>query len=138
MSSSIVKQIAGLHRQSVPELKQRWRDLVGTDPPQYSRSFLVSRLAHRLQELAYGGLSPSALDRATQLVTGTGHHLRDADILILEGRLLSKKGDKETGRSKLEAAIKEARREDKAGCVYQLAVGQATRCLKELDSPNSA
>ena len=39
----------------------RVADLVGTDPPQYSRSFLVSRLAYRIQELAYGGLSASAL-----------------------------------------------------------------------------
>ena len=45
MSSSIVKQIAGLQRQSVPELKQRWRDLFGTEAPAYNRAFLIKRLA---------------------------------------------------------------------------------------------
>jgi hypothetical protein len=54
-------QLAELRHLSMADLKERWRDLVGTDPPQYSRSFLVSRLAYRLQELAYGGLSPSAI-----------------------------------------------------------------------------
>jgi hypothetical protein len=61
MSTDPRAQLAELRRLSMPDLKQRWRDLIGTDPPQYSRSFLVSRLAYRLQELAYGGLSPSAL-----------------------------------------------------------------------------
>lgn len=57
MSNSIVKQIAGLHRLSAPELKERWRELFGTEPPGYNRSFLIKRLAYRLQELTHGGLS---------------------------------------------------------------------------------
>ncbi len=57
MSSSIVKQITGLQRQSVPELKARWRKLFGADPPTHNRRFLIKRLAYRIQELAYGGLS---------------------------------------------------------------------------------
>ncbi len=61
MSTEPRSQLTELRRLSMPDLKQRWRDLVGTDPPQYSRSFLVSRLAYRIQELAHGGLSPSLL-----------------------------------------------------------------------------
>lgn len=61
MSTDTRVQLAELRRMSMSDLKDRWRDLIGTDPPQYSRSLLVSRLAYRLQELAYGGLSPSAL-----------------------------------------------------------------------------
>lgn len=57
MSNSIVKQIAGLHRLSAPGLKERWRELYGTEPPGYNRSFLIKRLAYRLQELRHGGLS---------------------------------------------------------------------------------
>ena len=48
MSNSIVKQIAGLHRLSAPELKERWRELFGTEPPGYNRTFLIKRLAYRL------------------------------------------------------------------------------------------
>ncbi|UCC67611.1 MAG: hypothetical protein JSV79_10890, partial [Armatimonadota bacterium] len=74
-----------------------------------------------------------SLGRAQQLVEETGYHLRDADLLILEGRLLAKQGDTIPGRTKLHDAITVARREEKDGCVYQLAVDQAERCLKELE-----
>jgi len=58
--------------------------------------------------------------------------LTDADLLILEGRLLSKQGGKDAGRAKLQEAIRVARREPKA--VYQLAIDQAERYLRELDA----
>jgi tetratricopeptide (TPR) repeat protein len=70
--------------------------------------------------------------RADTLVQETGYHLRDADLLILEGRLLAKQGDKEAGRAKLEEAIRVAKREEKDGCVYQVAVDQAERYLREM------
>ena len=60
MSTSVVKQIADLERMSLPDLRHRWSQLVGGEPPRYSRDFLVRRLAHRLQELAHGGLSHAA------------------------------------------------------------------------------
>jgi len=61
MSTDPRAQLAELRHLSMAGLKQRWRDLIGTDPPEYNRKFLVSRLAYRVQELAYGGLSASAL-----------------------------------------------------------------------------
>ena len=63
MSSNTAKQIAALQDLPMPALQERWRSLLGTEPPRYHRSFLVRRLAHRLQELAYGGLSQSARAR---------------------------------------------------------------------------
>ena len=47
----------------ITELKQQWRDLFETEPPPYNRRFLESRLAYRIQELAYGGLKPETLKR---------------------------------------------------------------------------
>ena len=44
-----------------PGLKKMWQDLFDTDPPPYNRRFLESRLAYRIQELAYGGLSARAV-----------------------------------------------------------------------------
>ena len=38
MSTDPRAQLAELRRLSMADLKQRWRDLIGTDPPQYSRS----------------------------------------------------------------------------------------------------
>ena len=72
MSSSIVKQIAGLQRQSVPELKQRWRDLFGTEAPAYNRAFLTKRLAYRLQELTHGGLSAATQAKMKDILRGSG------------------------------------------------------------------
>jgi len=74
----------------------------------------------------------AALGRAAELVTETGYHLRDADLLILKGRLLAKQGDKNAGSAKLQEAVRVARREPDA--VYQLAIDQAERYLRELDA----
>jgi len=72
MSSSIVKQIAGLQRQTVPELKERWRDLFGAEPPAYNRAFLTKRLAYRLQELTHGGLSAATQAKMKDILRGSG------------------------------------------------------------------
>jgi hypothetical protein len=58
-----VAQIAALKKAPAKVLKARWRDLFETEPPPYNRRFLESRLAYRIQELAYGGLSQETLDR---------------------------------------------------------------------------
>lgn len=59
MRNGVLAQITDLERLSRDELHERWRALFGGDPPRYSRDLLVGRLAYRIQELAYGGLSES-------------------------------------------------------------------------------
>jgi hypothetical protein len=49
-------RVAGLSTMTTPELKQMWRDLFHQEPPPFNRRFLETRLAYRIQELAYGGL----------------------------------------------------------------------------------
>ena len=61
MKRSVVKQIAELPTLPIDRLKERWRALYGTEPPAYNRAHLVKRLAYRVQELAYGGLSEIAM-----------------------------------------------------------------------------
>jgi Protein of unknown function (DUF2924) len=64
MSDTVLRQLAELPTLSVGELRERWRSLYGTEPPaSYKSKYLVRRLAYRVQELAYGGLSEGA--RAT-------------------------------------------------------------------------
>jgi hypothetical protein len=63
MKSSVVAQLAALKGAPVRVLKIRWRELFDSEPPPYNRRFLESRLAYRIQELAYGGLSRETLDR---------------------------------------------------------------------------
>jgi hypothetical protein len=73
MSTSVVKQIADLERASMTDLQRRWQQLIGTEPPRYNREFLVRRLAHRLQELAHGGLSQAARAKMDGLLDETGY-----------------------------------------------------------------
>jgi hypothetical protein len=63
LKSSILSQLTALKSASAPVLKARWRELFDTEPPAYNRRFLERRLAYRIQELAYGGLSRETTER---------------------------------------------------------------------------
>ncbi len=67
MTTAILTQVAALPAMPTDKLKAMWRELTGTEPPPYNRTFLVKRLAYRLQELAFGGLSPQAERRLDDL-----------------------------------------------------------------------
>lgn len=67
MTDSVLRQIAALKAEPIPQLKQQWRDLFETEPPPYNRRFVEHRLAYRIQELAYGGLKPETLKRLREL-----------------------------------------------------------------------
>jgi hypothetical protein len=51
----------------VAELRVKWRELFGEDSRSNNRDFLWRRLAWRVQELAYGGLSERAKARLAEL-----------------------------------------------------------------------
>ena len=63
MTDTVLAQLAALKAAPVGVLKQKWRDLFDREPPPYNRRFLENRLAYRIQELAYGGLSQESLER---------------------------------------------------------------------------
>ncbi len=65
--NSVLARLAALKRMPTPELKQQWHQLFDTQPPPYNRRFLESRLAYRIQELAYGGLKPQTVARLEAL-----------------------------------------------------------------------
>jgi hypothetical protein len=66
-ADTVLAQLAALKTAPTPALKERWRELFVTEPPPYNRRFLESRLAYRIQELAYGGLSDATLERLRAL-----------------------------------------------------------------------
>ncbi|WP_291295368.1 DUF2924 domain-containing protein [Elioraea sp.] len=66
-AADVLGRLAALKTTATPELKQQWRALFGTEPPPYNRRFLESRLAYRIQELAYGGLKPETIERLEAL-----------------------------------------------------------------------
>jgi DUF2924 family protein len=63
----VLRRLAALERAPTADLKQQWRQLFGREPPPFSRSYLESRLAYRIQELAYGGLKPETAARLEAL-----------------------------------------------------------------------
>ena len=97
MTETTLKQIAGLEKLSHADLQERWRMLMGAEPPRYSRAFLIKRLAHRLQELAHGGLSQETRDQMDRLLDEAGYdelagkrrrRRRRDDIPVLGTRLV--------------------------------------------------
>src|SRR5262245_35211160 len=64
---------------TVGELKLKWRELYGEDTRSCNRAYLWRRLAWRVQELAYGGLSERAKARIVELN-------RDDDLRMLPPR----------------------------------------------------
>ena len=63
MTDTVLAQLAALKDAPAPALKAKWRALFDTEPPPYNRRFLESRLAYRIQELAYGGLKKETVER---------------------------------------------------------------------------
>jgi hypothetical protein len=67
MADPVLAQLVAIKTAPVAALKQKWRELFESEPPAYNRRFLESRLAYRVQELAFGGLSPQTLERLDAL-----------------------------------------------------------------------
>ena len=86
MENSVLAQLAALPGKTTPELKQLWRDLYDREPPPYNKPFLVKRLAYRIQELAYGGLSARAEAKLKALI--------EEEDRRVKGKLPVRKGDR--------------------------------------------
>lgn len=72
MTDSVIAQIAGLKALDHNGLCSLWRTLYGKEPPAYNRSFLISRLAHRIQELTYEGLSAETKSKMRDVLKSSG------------------------------------------------------------------
>ena len=75
MDPNIVNEIATLQRLPIGQLRQRFAELFGEVTPASNRTWLVKRIAWRLQALAEGDLSERARRRAAELA-------RDADLRL--------------------------------------------------------
>jgi hypothetical protein len=76
--TDVLGRLAALHAAPIATLKQQWRELYGKEPPPFSRSYIQSRLAYRIQELAYGGLKPETRARLEAL----GEQLDGGNIVL--------------------------------------------------------
>jgi hypothetical protein len=57
MTDTVLAQIAALKGKSAAELRDLWRELFSQEAPVLGRRYLEDRLAFKVQELRYGGLS---------------------------------------------------------------------------------
>ena len=76
--TDVLSRLAALQMLPTAELKQQWRDLFGKEPPPFNRAYIQSRLAYRIQELAYGGLKPETRARLEAL----GEQLDGGNVVL--------------------------------------------------------
>lgn len=76
--AQVLPRLAALQTATAAELKQQWRELFGKEPPPWNRAYIQSRLAYRIQELAYGGLKPETVDRLVAL----GEQLDGGNVVL--------------------------------------------------------
>ena len=86
MRNGVLKQITDLQTLSYQNLQERWRTLYGTEPPTYNRALLVKRLAYRVQELAYGGLSDVARAELRERLDAEQLDTEAAEVARMERR----------------------------------------------------
>ena len=76
--TQVLSRLAALETAPTARLKDQWRALFGKEPPPWNRAYIQSRLAYRIQELAYGGLKPETVDRLVAL----GEQLDGGNVVL--------------------------------------------------------
>ncbi len=69
-NSELEKEIAGLANQSMPYLKDLWESYFDESAPLFNKATLVNKLAYRMQELEFGGLSTDTHNMLRDLIKG--------------------------------------------------------------------
>jgi len=80
---NVLAQLAALAVADMPTLKAKWRELFGAEPPPFSVTYLRSRLAFRIQELAFGGVELATVERLEAL----GERLDGGNVTLRRTRL---------------------------------------------------
>jgi Protein of unknown function (DUF2924) len=65
--SELLHKIGGLADLTSQQLREEWRRLYRSQPPRLSRDLLIRTIAHRMQELAYGGPSKATMRKLQSL-----------------------------------------------------------------------
>ena len=68
MNDNIIGKVAALPTLKSDDIKKLWQELFDEPAPQKKRDYLIPRLAWRIQELVYGGLTDAAQERINRLM----------------------------------------------------------------------
>ena len=81
MKIDILKEYASLEAMETKELLQVWNRHFDV-PPQSrnNRTYLINQITYRMQELTYGGLTKSTIDRLEALAEGKTVQQRRSDV----------------------------------------------------------
>lgn len=72
MNESVLRQINELSTLNMEQLRMRWKILYGTEPASYNKDFLMKRLAYRVQEIYFGGLSSQTKETMNKVLNDYG------------------------------------------------------------------
>ena len=99
--TSVLRQLAALQKMKLSELQEKWRDLYGSEPPNFGRKFMFQQLAYRVQELFYGGLKPEVKERLKQAADSDSNAKSPQNSTLRLGPGLSASGTNANTKSRL-------------------------------------
>jgi len=76
MTETMIERINSLRDMTVGQLREKYRDVFGEETKSGNKDWLWKRVAWRIQELEYGGLSERAKNRAAELANESDIRVR--------------------------------------------------------------
>ena len=92
MNNSIVGQVLALKTKTVKELREQYKALFNKEPlPNSTIKKLQERIAYRLQELAFGGLTDESKSKLLKIAEGKDVVLARKHKDLLPGTIITRK-----------------------------------------------
>lgn len=67
MTDTVLKQLSAVANMDIATLKDTWKRMFKTEAPKFNRAYLEKKIAYRIQEVAYGGLTPETKQKIRNL-----------------------------------------------------------------------
>ena len=67
LANNVRNELLEIQQMTEAQLREKWVALYGKKPPNFSEPFLRRRLAYRVQELAYGGVTEPTLQKIREV-----------------------------------------------------------------------
>jgi hypothetical protein len=99
MTVNVAQEVAALQRLTIHELRDRFAELFGEPTRAGNRTWLIRRIAWRLQALSEGDLSARARQRAAELA-------HDADLRVLAPRATNAATETPVVRGKIDPRLR--------------------------------
>ena len=116
LAMNVREELLELQDMKLAQLKQKWLALYGTEAPNFGIQFLRRRLAYRIQELAYGGVTEPTLKKIREVnVPPTRGYRKKLNLRAgmgrepLDKRLLREHGERIRKRGRNQAIHREPR-----------------------------